>query len=118
MLITAVTSYLWNYMKGTLKIYPQQLITLYTQYVTPTWEGHVETFIGHGEVGDKAELGAKVSKQAGLDGGGQDRASEPGHGFREAAILCDEQVIMGVLQVERMEEQLHSWRVSDKIRPP
>lgn len=82
----------------------------------PTREGDIEALVRHGEVRDETQLDAEVAKQAGFDGGRQDGACEPGHGLSEAAVLGNEQVIMGVLQVERVEEKLHSWGVSDEIR--
>ena len=85
---------------------------------SPTWEGDVEALVGHGEVRDESELGTEIAKEARFDGGRQDGAGEPGHRIGEAAVLCNEQVIVRVLQVERVKNELHSWgeEVSDEIR--
>lgn len=82
----------------------------------PTRKGDIEALVRHGEVGDEAELDAEVAEQAGFDGRRQHGACESGHRLGEAAVLGNEQVIVGVFQVERVEEELHPWGVSDEIR--
>ncbi len=57
----------------------------------------------------------KLPNRPALMEGGRTEPCKPGHRLGEAAVLGNEQVIMGVLQVERVEEKLHSWGVLDKI---
>lgn len=63
-------------------------------------------------------MGAEVAEEASLDGGWQNRACEAGHRLSEVAVFSNEEVIMGVLQVERVEDQLHPCRARDEIRAP
>lgn len=83
---------------------------------TDTRESDVKALVGHGEVGDESDLGAEVSKQAGFDGGREDGACESSHGFVEAPVLHDEQVIMWVFQVEGVKKQLYPCGIADKIK--
>lgn len=63
---------------------------------------------GDGEVGDEAQLGSEVAKETGVEGKGPLGACEACHGLSEAAVLCHQQVIVVILQVESMEGELNA----------
>lgn len=74
-----------------------------------TREGDVEPLQRDGEVRDEAELGLEVPVQAGVDRSRPLRAGEPSQRLGEAAVLCYQEVVVMVLQVEGMEGELDTW---------
>lgn len=52
-----------------------------------TWESDVETLVGNGEVGQKADLSCVVPKQACAEGRGQCGARQPPERLGETSIL-------------------------------
>lgn len=46
-----------------------------------TCEGDVESFVGHGKIGNEADLGGEVAIESGTDGGRQPRASQLSQGL-------------------------------------
>ena len=73
-----------------------------------TGEGDVEALVGDGEVGEEADLGGVVPEEPRAQGGGQGGARQPPQGLGEAAVLRHQQVVVGALQVEGVEGELHT----------
>lgn len=60
-----------------------------------------------GEVRDEAQLGPEVAVEAGVEGRGPLGAGESGQRLGEAAVLGQQQVVMVVLQMKRVEREAH-----------
>lgn len=71
-----------------------------------TGKRDVESFIGHGEVREKADLGCIVSEQACAECQRQCGACQSPKRLREAAVLCHQQMVMGTFKVEGVEGEL------------
>lgn len=83
--------------------------------VVLTWEGDVETLVGNGEVGEKADLSRVVPKQACAERRGQRGARQSPQRLRETPIFCHQQMIMRALQVKRVEGELNTCRSGRKM---
>lgn len=75
-----------------------------------TWESYIKALIAHGEVWYKAKLNTEVPKEACFHTGGQHWASESSNGILEIAVLDDGKVIVILLQMERVEHQMDTWK--------
>lgn len=75
-----------------------------------TWESDIEAFVAHGEIRYEAELHAEIPKQARFYTRGQHWAGEPSNRNLEIAVLNDGKVIVILLQMERVEHQMDTWK--------
>lgn len=75
-----------------------------------TWESYIKALIAHGKVWYKAKLNTEVPKEACFHTGGQHWASESSNGLLEIAVLDDGKVIVILLQMERVEHQMDTWK--------
>lgn len=75
-----------------------------------TWESYVKAFVAHRKVWYKAKLNTEIPKEACFHTGGQHWASESSYGILEIAILNDGKVIVILLQMERVEHQMDTWK--------
>lgn len=73
-----------------------------------TWEGDVETLIGHGEVWDEANLSREVSKEPRTKRGREPRARQLLQWLSKAGIFSDEEVVVAILQVKGMKGEEHT----------
>lgn len=71
-----------------------------------TREGDVESLVGNGEVGEKADLRRVVSKQARAERRRQRGARQSPQRLREAAVLRHQQMVVWALEVESVEGEL------------
>lgn len=77
---------------------------------TQTWESYIKAFVAHGKVRYEAKLHTEIPEEACFHTGGQHWASEPSDRLLEIAILDDGKVIVILLQMERVEHQMDTWK--------